>query len=102
MKIISKSIDSLTFHDLVNYFVYCLDESMSAVSDSKEHLAWYKDCEIEDYFTEMQELWTDNDERLGEGFNIISAKIIYNEDTAADCKAAFLQARDQVIKDYIN
>ena len=79
------------------YFKDCLEESINAL-DSKdfESLEWYEDCALQDYFAEMPDLWTDNGEHLGDGFNMIWAKIIYNEDTENKLDELFENAREKV------
>lgn len=94
-KIITTQIPSDKFADVRRYFSDCLYESIGALdSDDFELLEWYEDCSLDDYFAEKQELWTDKGEYLGEGFDMIFAKIVLNDDTRDDLENAFEQARN--------
>lgn len=98
--IITTSIPAVKFHDVVSYFANCLSESIAALDNNDfANLQWYADCTLEEYFVEMQELWTDEGEYLGEGFNMIFAKIVLNDDTRADLENAFNAARDKEFKE---
>lgn len=93
--IITTSIPSDKFAEVRKYFSHCLSESIGALdSDDFESLEWYENCNLDDYFTEKQELWSDMGEYLGEGFDMIFAKIILNDDTRDDLENMFEQARD--------
>lgn len=94
-RIITTSIPAIDFDDVRNYFANCLSESIAALdSEDFEHLEWYENCDIDDYFVEKQQLWSDEGEYLGEGFSMIFAKIVLNDDTREDLERAFEEARD--------
>jgi hypothetical protein len=98
--IITTSIPAVKFNDVESYFANCLSESIAALDNNDfANLQWYADCTLEQYFAEMQELWTDEGEYLGEGFNMIFAKIVLNDDTRADLENAFNAARDKEFKE---
>lgn len=93
--IITKSVPAIHFDDVKAYFANCISESINALDNNDfASLAWYADCTLDDYFTEKEDLWSDEGEHLGEGFNMIFAKILLNDDTRADLENAFNAARD--------
>lgn len=95
----NNEISVLDYANIETFFANCIGESIAALDSSStdyvEYLNWYEDCTIEDYFTEMPDLWTDSGEHLGEGFNMIFAKILYNKDTAKTLNRLFESARDK-------
>lgn len=78
---------------IATMFVDWIGESIGCVMDSYDDLEWYEDCSFSDYFVELQEIFSDNDERLGEGLDFISFKVIVNEDTLPVLEEIFDAAR---------
>lgn len=96
-KIITKEIQSTDFDSIRSYFNACLSESIGAIDKQDfEHLEWYADCSFDDYFTEIQEIWSENGEFLGNGFDMIFAKIILNDATRSILENLFEYAREFV------
>lgn len=93
--IITENINSFLFIELRDCMQDMIKESMKALDfQQAEHLAWYKDCTMNDYFSEWTEIWNDDDELVGEGIDTIAHKFVLNDDTRADFENAFDQARD--------
>lgn len=93
----SNEISAFDKGKIEKYFADCIEESINAL-DSKDFdsLEWYEDCNLQDYFAEMQDLWSDEGEHLGNGFDMIWAKILYNEDTENVLDNLFENARKKV------
>lgn len=72
----SNEISAFDNEKIEKFFADCIEESINAL-DSKDFdsLEWYEDCQLEDYYAEMEDLWSDEGEHLGNGFNMIWAKI---------------------------
>ena len=95
-KIIKTSIASIDFDNIRKYFENSLTKRIAALdADDFSSLEWYADCTLDDYFTEVPELWSDEGERLGEGFDMIFAKIILNDETREDLENIFEEAREK-------
>ena len=93
--IIKTSIPAEKYDGVVSYFAMCIGESIAALDNSDfASLEWYADCTLDDYFTEMPDLWSDEGEHLGNGFNMTFAKVILNDDTREDLENAFEKARE--------
>lgn len=82
------------FNKLQDFIQNRLREAMSVQAD----LSWYKDCAFSDFFVELDVIYDENDEKVGEGLDIVSAAIVLNEDTQSDFELAFEQARDVVLR----
>lgn len=101
-------INGLQFNELKETMQTMIEESIASLSynggynDKKDylsHLAWYKDCEMNDYFGGgFEEIWDENGEKVGEGLNTINYKFVLNDDTRTDFESAFEQARDEAFE----
>lgn len=92
--IITKELNALEWNELRDYMQNCIEESMKVLdSHDAEHLMWYEDCEMEEYFTEWTEIW-DGDNLIGEGLDTIAHQFVLNDDTRIDFESAFEGARD--------
>lgn len=101
MRIIEKNISTLEFIELRNFMQSCINESLHCLAFNPEDIEWYKDCSMDDYFTEWTELWDDSGSKIGEGLDTIAHTFILNDDTRADFEKAFVQARDNAYNDYM-
>lgn len=101
-KIIERELTAFEKTDLINYMESCISESMNCLDSTDiEHIEWYKDCTFGDYFNELQELWSDEGERLGYGIDMISAKIVLTDDNKEDFENCFEIARERAYNEYI-
>jgi len=95
---------SLQFIELKDFMQNCIEESINALRGISneyyaEHLVWYEDCKMDDYFNEWTEIWDDEEnEKVGEGLDTIAHKFVLNDNTRADFESAFEQARDAAFK----
>lgn len=103
--IITENINGLQFNELVVTMQTMIEESIACLSynDKKDYLsqlAWYKDCEMVDYFGGgFAEIWDDDEnEKAGEGLSTGWHKFVLNDDTRADFESAFEQARDEAFE----
>lgn len=95
--IIKNSIPAVKFESVERYFANCIEESIEALDECDfSGLEWYSDCSLDDYFTELEPLYTDNGEYIGDGFNMIFGKVVLNDDTRDDLEKAFENARECV------
>lgn len=101
MNTIKTKIESLDVETIKNYFYNALDESMYCVRDSFEALEWYEDCRFEDYFNVLEEIWDDNDTKIGEGLNFISFSLIVNDDNRHELEELFEEVREKVYNEQI-
>lgn len=97
--IITENINGFQFNELKETMKRMIEESIACLpcNDKKDylsHLAWYKDCEMDDYLYELQEIWDEN-EKVGEGLNTIAHDFVLNDNTRANFLLAFEQARDE-------
>jgi len=100
--IISNNINGFQFNELRDYMQNCIEESIAALDSSDtEHIEWYKDCEMEDYFAEWQEIW-DGDTKIGEGLDTLTHKFVLNDDTRDDFERAFEEARDEAYENKLH
>ena len=90
--IIDRSINGLQFNELRDYMQQMIHESILAYIYQDK--SWFKDCTMEEYFHVWQEIWDENDEKVGDGIDTIAHKFVLNDDTRADFESAFEQARD--------
>lgn len=90
--IITSSLSTQVFNELVHYMRDCLEDSLSRVISDESSIEWYKTCSFEEYFNQFQEIW-DGDVHVGDGLDIISHKIVLNDDTHAAFVLAFAAAR---------
>ena len=97
--IIDKNISSLEFIELRDYMQMAIHESL--VMAGKEHIMWYEDCTMEDYFTMWQEIYDELGTKIGEGLDTIAHEFILNDDTRADFESAFEEARDAAFEERI-
>ena len=96
--IITSNINALQYNELRDFMQNLIEESMKALdSHDAEHLMWYENCTMNDYFTMWTEIWND-DELVGEGLDTIAHKFVLNDDTQADFDNAFEEARDEAFK----
>lgn len=92
--IITENITAIQYNELREFMQNCIKESINSLdSHDVEHIAWYEDCSMDDYFTMWTEIW-DNDTMVGEGLDTIAHKFILNDDTRSDFENAFKEARD--------
>ena len=99
--IITSNINSLQFNELRDTMQDSIKQSMEYLdSHDAEHLMWYEDCSMEDYFTMWTEIW-DDDTLVGEGLETIAHKFVLNNDTRSDFENAFAQARDAAFEEYM-
>mgnify|MGYP006864373676 CR=1 FL=1 len=96
MKTIKTKIESLDVESIRNYFHKALDESMYCVRDSFEDLEWYEDCRFQDYFQCLEEIWDENDNKVGEGLNFISFSLVIDETNIEEIEGIFEEVRDTV------
>lgn len=89
------TINAIEKEQICNMFADWLEESMTSVMDSYSNLEWYEDCEFDDYFTELQEIYTGQDELVGEGLDFISFKVVVNEETKTILEELFESAREK-------
>jgi len=102
---ITNNINGLQFNELCDFMKRLICESLYALnglSDKEEHVNWYETCTMDDYFTEWDQLWDENDNLIGEGLDAISSKFVLNDNTRADFERAFTQARDAALEEYKN
>ena len=90
------TINAIEKEQICNMFADWIEESMTCVMDSYESLEWYESCDFDDYFTELQEIYTDQDELVGEGLDFISFKVVVNEETKPILEELFESAREKV------
>lgn len=96
MERIKTTINAIEKEQICNMFADWIEESMTCVMDSYENLEWYENCEFDDYFTELQEIYTDQDELVGEGLDFVSFKVVVNEETKPILEELFESAREKV------
>ena len=106
-KFIDSNISALDCNELRDFMKGLICESLYALnglSDKEEHVKWYETCTMDEYFTEWDQLWDEdeNDEFVGEGLDTISSKFVLNDNTRADFERAFSQARDAALEEYKN
>ena len=89
--IVKERINSLQFIELRDYMQRMIYESI--LSYNYEDRSWFKDCTMEEYVQEWQEIWYE-DEKVGEGIDTIAHQFVLNDDTRTDFENAFEQARD--------
>lgn len=102
---ITNNINGLQFNELCDFMKRLICESLYALnglSDKEELVNWYETCTMDDYFTEWNQLWDENDNLIGEGLDTISSKFVLNDNTRADFERAFTQARDAALEEYKN
>lgn len=100
--IITDIISTMQFIELRDYMQNLISESMKALdSHDAKSVMWYRDCSLDDYFTEWQEIW-DGDVKVGEGIGTIAHKFVLNDDTRADFERAFEEAREAAYEEYVN
>lgn len=102
--IITKNINGLQFNELKSTMQRMIEESIATLACNGgyndkdyylDHLSWYKDCKIEDYFRGgFEEIFDADGNKVGEGINTIAHSFVLNDDTRADFESAFEQARD--------
>lgn len=90
------TINAIEKEQICNMFADWIEESMNCVMDSYENLEWYESCDFDDYFAELQEIYTDQDELVGEGLDFISFKVVVNEETKPILEELFESAREKV------
>jgi len=88
-------ISSLVKEQICNMFADWLEESMTSVMNSYSDLEWYEDCDFDDYFQELQEIYEENDEYIGKGLDFISFKVVVNEETKTILEELFESAREK-------
>ena len=97
--IISENINNIQFIELCEFMQEMIEQSMNALdSHDAEHLMWYEDCSMTDYFQEWTEIWNDDDEMVGEGIDTVAHSFVLNDSTRADFECAFEQARDNAFE----
>lgn len=100
--IITDIISTMQFNELRDYMQNLISESMKALdSHDAESVMWYKDCSMDEYFTEWQEIW-DGDVKVGEGICTIAHNFVLNDNTHADFENAFAEARETAYEEYVN
>ena len=90
--IVKEHINGLQFIELRDYMQQMIYESI--LSYSYEDRPWFKDCTMEEYSHEWQEVWEEPDHKVGEGIDTIAHQFVLNDDTRTDFENAFEQARD--------
>lgn len=98
--IIDRSINGLQFNELRDCMQQMIHESIVAYSDQDK--SWFKDCTMEEYVHEWQEIWDENDGKVGEGIDTIAHQFVLNDDTRADFESAFEQARDAAYEEALD
>lgn len=97
--IISENINDFQFIELCEFMQEMIEQSMNALdSHDAEHLMWYEDCSMTDYFHEWTEIWNDDGEPVGEGIDTVAHSFVLNDSTRADFEVAFEQARDNAFE----
>lgn len=105
--IITKNINRSQFNELRDFMQNCIEESINALRGISneyyaEHLVWYEDCEMEDYFVEWTEIWDDDENKeVGKGLNTIAHYFVLNDENRADFESAFEEARDAAFEEAI-
>lgn len=103
MKVINCNMSTLSFNELRDFMqrmVYESLVSLDGLSDKEAHVKWYETCSMDDYFTEWDHIWDDDENLIGEGLDTISSKFILNDNTRADFEKAFSQARNAALDEY--
>lgn len=96
------NITAIQFNELRDFMQRMIEESMRMLDPhDTEHLMWYKDCTMQDYFQVWTELWDDEDGKVGEGVDTIAHKFVLNDETRSDFERAFEQARDDAFESVI-
>lgn len=72
---------------------------MNCVRDSFEDIEWYEDCRFQDYFQCLEEIWDENDNKVGEGLNFISFSLVINEANIEEIEEIFEEVRDKVYEE---
>lgn len=98
--IVSGGIDTMLFNTLRDFMKKCIKDSLNEldICDTDEIL-WFKDCGLNDYFVDWDEIWNGN-EFVGVGLDAISHRFILNAETFNDFNKAFIQARDEAYKEF--
>lgn len=102
-KFIDSNISALDFNELRDFMKSLICESLYALNglnDKEEHVKWYETCTMDEYFTEWDQLWDEDDNLIGEGLDTIAHKFVLNDSTRADFEKAFSMARDAALQEY--
>lgn len=104
-KAITNNINGLQFNELCDFMKRLICESLyalSGLSNKEELVEMYETCTMDDYFTEWDQLWDEDevDGFIGEGLDTISSKFVLNDETRADFEKAFSLARDAALQEY--
>lgn len=99
MIMITTSINSFLYVEVINYFKGLLKESISACSSNKMDVTEYKAITLAEYYGgNGWDKSSDEDGNDVEGIDIISDFIVLNDETRPDIERAFEEARDEEIK----
>lgn len=103
MKIISNNINAIQLNEVSDFMRRLILESLyslEGLSDIQENVEWYKNCTMDEYFTEWVQIWDEDDDFIGEGLDTIAHKFVLNDDTRPSFMAAFEQARRTALEEY--
>lgn len=96
--IITRELNALEFDELRDYMNMCIRQSIFDYNDQDK--SWFKDCTMDEYFVEYQDIY-DDDVKVGIGLDTISHKFVLNDETQADFERAFWEARDKAYEEAI-
>lgn len=99
--IITTEMDGNLFAELRECIKECIRQSIYYCDDI-EKISWFKDCTMDEYFYEYQDIYDNNDVKVGEGLDTIAHKFVLNNDTRKDFENAFEQARDNAYEEAVN
>lgn len=96
-KTITTALSSTEYNELLDMMKTCIQESISVYSE--DSMEWLKECEFEDYFYELIEMYDDCGNRIGEGLETISYSVVLNDETRRDFQLAFNTAREEAFEE---
>lgn len=82
---------------LTDYMQNALEESIKYCHSEQRN--WYKDCDFEDYEDSLVEDIYDENDKIGEGINYISGRVVIDDDNIKEIKELFEIARDRAYKE---
>lgn len=89
---IENALTALQFAELERFMFNVISESMKSLPPcGRKGVVWYKGCGFEDYFAELDEIWSDG-EFVGCGIDTVSNRFVLNDETRPDFERAFMNA----------